>query len=137
MQIAAQADQPREEWCAGVETRMHVSARNGSAQLCMFEQWIAPAISARAHSHPVEEVLTVVAGKAEMWMDDNQIILTGGQSYIVPAHQTHGFRNVGSDTLHIYAVLASPVFEATFDGETQPVRLWDDPPPTNKEYRDD
>ena len=92
---------------------MHVSARNGAAQLCIFEQWVAPAAGAPTHTHPVEEVLTVVSGEAEMWIDEKHIVLTSGQSLIVPAHQKHGFRNVGSETLHIHAVLASPIFEAT------------------------
>jgi quercetin dioxygenase-like cupin family protein len=52
-------DMPSEQWRLGVETRMLVSASNGAAQLCMFEQWIAPGAGAPTHSHPVEEVLTV------------------------------------------------------------------------------
>jgi hypothetical protein len=36
----------------------------------------------------------------------------------------HGFRNSGQGTLHLHAVLASPVFEATPEGETEPVRRW-------------
>jgi mannose-6-phosphate isomerase-like protein (cupin superfamily) len=137
MPISENPVQPREQWCTGVETRMHVSARNGAAQLCMFEQWIAPDISARTHRHPVEEVLTVVAGEADMWIDDSHIVLTGGQSLVVPAHRRHGFRNVGDKSLHIYAVLASSIFEATFDGDAVPMRLWAPPPTTKDEYRDD
>ena len=36
-----------EQWRLGVETRMLVSASNGAAQLCIFEQWIAPAPARR------------------------------------------------------------------------------------------
>jgi quercetin dioxygenase-like cupin family protein len=124
MQIVAHRDQPLEEWRAGVETQMHVSARNGATQLCIFEQWIAPAKVVPTHSHPVEEALTVAAGDAEMWIDETHIVLTGGQSLIVPAGRRHGFRNVGSVMLHMHAVLASSIFEATFDGSAEPVRRW-------------
>jgi len=117
-------DQPREVWREGVETRMHISARNGATQLCIFEQWIAPATGAPTHWHQVEEVLTVLAGEAEMWIDDERIVLTGGQSLIIPACRKHGFRNTGTTTLHIHAVLASSTFEATFDGSAEPVRRW-------------
>ncbi|GLS33849.1 hypothetical protein GCM10007937_55620 [Mesorhizobium albiziae] len=103
---------------------MHVSASNGATQLCIFEQWIAPQAGAPTHSHPVEEVLTVIAGKADMWIGENNAILTAGQSLVVPANREHGFRNIGSDTLHIHAVLASPIFEATFDMAAEPVRRW-------------
>jgi quercetin dioxygenase-like cupin family protein len=118
-------DRPPEQWRPGVQTRMLVSAGNGAAQLCMFEQWIAPGTGAPTHSHPVEEVLTVRKGEAEMWLDDARVIVCAGQSLIVPAGRQHGFRNSGATTLHLHAVLASPIFEATMEGATEPVRRWE------------
>ena len=117
-------EQPSEQWRLGVETRMLVSASNGATQLCIFEQWIAPGTGAPTHSHPVEEVLTVREGEAEMWVDQERIIVSVGQSLIVPAGRMHGFRNSGTATLHLHAVLASPVFEATMEGATEMVRRW-------------
>ncbi|MDQ6437661.1 cupin domain-containing protein [Mesorhizobium sp. LHD-90] len=123
MKTISHAEQSREEWRAGVETQMHISASNGSTQLCMFEQWVDSGMGAPTHSHPVEEVLTVVSGEAEIWIDDEANILFGGQSVVVPPNRRHGFRNTGSKALHIRAVLASAIFEATLDdGNT--VRRW-------------
>ena len=113
-----------EHWRPGVETRMLVSASNGAAQLCVFEQWVQPGTGAATHSHPVEEVLTVREGEAEMWIDEERVIVSAGQSLIVPAGRKHGFRNSGGATLHLHAVLASPVFEATPEGAAEPVRRW-------------
>ena len=124
MKIVAHGDQLREEWRPGVETRMHVSARNGAAQLCIFEQWVVPTAGAPTHSHPVEEVLTVFAGEAEMWIGETRRVVSSGQSLIIPAGQEHGFRNVGSVMLHIHAVLASSIFEMMFDRPAEPVRRW-------------
>jgi mannose-6-phosphate isomerase-like protein (cupin superfamily) len=124
MQVIDPRDTPLEQWRPGVETRMLVSARNGAAQLCIFEQWVAPGAGAPTHAHPVEEVLTVREGEAEMWIDDERVIVSAGQSLIVPAGRQHGFRNSGASTLHIHAVLASRVFEATPEGATGPVRRW-------------
>ncbi|TIU60387.1 MAG: cupin, partial [Mesorhizobium sp.] len=45
----AHGDQQREQWRAGVETRMLVSASNGAAQLCIFEQWVEPTVGAPTH----------------------------------------------------------------------------------------
>jgi len=59
MKIVDIADMPVEQWRPGVETRMVVSAATGAAELCIFEQWVAPGNGAPTHSHPVEEVLTV------------------------------------------------------------------------------
>jgi mannose-6-phosphate isomerase-like protein (cupin superfamily) len=73
-------------------------------------------------------VLTVIAGEAEMWLDDLRAIVSAGQSLIVPAHRSHGFRNSGTVTLHIHAVLAAAAFEATVEGEAEMVRRWTTPP---------
>jgi mannose-6-phosphate isomerase-like protein (cupin superfamily) len=124
MRVIDPRDVPAEQWRAGTETRMRVSALRGAAQLCIFEQWIAPGSGAPTHSHPVEEVLTVLAGEAEMWMDDLRAIVSAGQSLVVPAGRGHGFRNSGSVTLHIHAVLAAAVFEAMPEGASEMVRRW-------------
>jgi quercetin dioxygenase-like cupin family protein len=124
MQIIDPRATAPEQWRPGVETSMRVSAASGATQLCIFEQWIAPGNGAPTHSHPVEEVLTVIAGEAEMWLDDFRAIVSAGQSLIVPAHRRHGFRNSGTTTLHIHAVLASAVFEAMPEGGAEMVRRW-------------
>jgi mannose-6-phosphate isomerase-like protein (cupin superfamily) len=125
MQVIDVRDNAREAWRPDVETRMLVSASIGATQLCMFEQWIAPGTGAPTHMHPVEEVLTVRDGEAEMWLEEQRVIVSAGQSLIVPAGRKHGFRNSGSVTLYIHAVLASPIFEAVMEGTTEPVRRWE------------
>jgi len=124
MNIRDPANCPVEHWRPGVETRMLFSAEIGAAQLCMFEQWVAPGTGAPTHSHPVEEVLTVRDGEAEMWIGADHVTVTAGQSLLIPAGLLHGFRNSGKDTLHLHAVLAAPIFEATPEGEREPVRRW-------------
>jgi mannose-6-phosphate isomerase-like protein (cupin superfamily) len=124
MNIIEPRDRALEQWRAGVETRMVVSAQSGATQLCIFEQWVAPGHGAPTHSHPVEEVLTVRDGEAEMWMDDERVHVTAGQALIVPAGRRHGFRNSGTTTLHIHAVLASPIFEQTPEGASEVIRRW-------------
>jgi len=114
----------RETWRDGVETRMLVAARNGARELCMFEQWVAPGTGAPTHLHPVEEVLTVLSGSAEVWVDDQRFPLAAGQSAIVPARSHHGFTNAGSGTLHVQAVLASGHFEASYQGRSDVVKRW-------------
>jgi mannose-6-phosphate isomerase-like protein (cupin superfamily) len=124
MKIVNIVDMPVEQWRPGVETRMVVSAAIGAAQLCIFEQWVAPGNGAPTHSHPVEEVLTVRDGEADMWIGETHVTLSAGESLLVPAGQQHGFRNSGSGTLHVHAVLASAIFEAMPEGAAEPVRRW-------------
>ena len=118
------ASRALERWREGVATRMLVSAETGAAQLCVFEQWIAPGTGAPAHVHPVEEILTVLAGEAEIWIEDQRMTVKAGQAALVPAGKRHGFRNSGSIELHIHAILAAPVFEAMPDGATEMTRRW-------------
>lgn len=113
-----------EHWREGVTTRMLVSAENGATQLCVFEQLIAPGAGAPTHFHPVEEILTVLAGEAEIWIADQRYSVKTGQSAIVPAGRRHGFRNSGAAELHIHAILAAPIFEAMPDGATEMTRRW-------------
>ena len=124
MKVSDPKSIPPEQWRPGVETRMVVSAKSGAAQLCIFEQWVAPGAGAPTHTHTVEEVLTVREGEAEMWIGEERATVTSGQSLIVPAGRLHGFRNSGTTTLHIHAVLASPVFEATMEGAVEVTRRW-------------
>ncbi len=114
----------RETWRDGVETRMLVAASNGARELCIFEQWVAPGTGAPTHLHPVEEVLTVLSGSAEVWVGDTRFPLTAGQSAIVPARSRHGFTNTGTGPLHVQAVLASASFEASYEGRSEVVRRW-------------
>jgi len=124
MKICDPTAVPAEHWRPGVETRMIVAAENGATALCIFEQWVAPGNGAPTHSHPVEEVLTVREGRAEMWIGTDRVTVTAGQSLRIPPGKLHGFRNSGQDRLHIHAVLASPFFEATPEGAAEPVRRW-------------
>jgi mannose-6-phosphate isomerase-like protein (cupin superfamily) len=116
--------QASEEWRPGVTTRMRISALTGSVQLCIFEQWCEPGRGAPTHLHAVEEVLTVLAGQAEVWLGDEQATLTAGQSLLVPAGRKHGFRNTGNTTLHVQATLAAPIFEASFEDRNELSRRW-------------
>src|ERR671926_351396 len=110
MRVVDHAEQAQEQWRPGVLTRMRISAETGAKGLCIFEQWCDPGCGAPTHLHPVEEVLTVRAGTAEIWVAEERSILAAGRSVIVPAGHRHGFRNAGDTTLHMEAVLDAPMF---------------------------
>ena len=124
MRILDHEQEPAQEWRPGVMTRMRVSAVTGAAQLCVFEQWCDPGCGAPTHLHAVEEVLSVLAGEAEMWVGEERATVTTGQSVMVPAGRPHGFRNTGTGTLHVQAILAAPIFEAAFEDARETSRRW-------------
>jgi len=57
-------DMPPEQWRWA--WKPHAGFGGNGRRNCIFEQWIAPGAGAPTHSHPVEEVLTVRDGEAEM-----------------------------------------------------------------------
>jgi quercetin dioxygenase-like cupin family protein len=122
--IIDHASQPKDEWRPGVLTRMVASAAAGSSQLAVFEQWCDPGLGAPAHLHAVEEILTVLEGEADVWVDDEHRQLTAGQSALIAAGCKHGFTNTGTGTLRVQAILASPVFEAAYDDARETPRRW-------------
>ena len=124
MDIIDHEREPLDQWREGVMTRMLVSALNGAQQLCLFEQFCDPGRGAPTHTHTVEEVLTVLSGQAEVWVDEARRTLVAGQSVIVQPGQKHGFRNIGETTLHVHATLAAPIFEAAFDSQAEIRRRW-------------
>ena len=124
MRIIDHESEAREEWRDGVTTRMLASALTGTTQLCVFEQWCAPGRGAPMHLHAVEEVLSVIDGRAEISLGEEKAVLTSGQSVVVPAGVKHGFRNLGDMTLHVRATLAAPIFEAAFDDKREASWRW-------------
>lgn len=124
MHILDHDTQETTEWRPGVTTRMRVSALTGSVQLTQFEQWCDPGKGAPTHLHAVEEILTVLAGQAEVWVEAERQMFAAGQSVVIPAGRKHGFRNTGATTLHVMATLAAPIFEASFDDSNEVSRRW-------------
>ena len=116
--------QELEKWRDGVMTRMRVSAINGTHQLCIFEQYCEIGLGAPLHVHAVEEILEVMAGTAEISLGEQKLIVTANQSVIVPAGAKHGFKNVGTDVLHVRATIASSIFEGAYDDKTETSRRW-------------
>src|SRR6056297_1996751 len=124
MPLIDSATQQREIWRPGVETVMLVSAETGASQLCIFEQYCEAGLGAPTHLHAVEEVLTVIDGAAEIWLDEKISRLEAGQSLIIPAGIWHGFRNVLDTTLHVLATIAAPVFEASYQDRNEITRRY-------------
>jgi mannose-6-phosphate isomerase-like protein (cupin superfamily) len=119
MAILDHDKQPLDKWRDGVMTRMRVSALVQGRQLCIFEQFCDPGLGAPMHLHAVEEVLEVVAGKAEIYLGKETMTVTPNQSVLIPAGARHGFRNIGTDTLHVRATLAAAIFEASYDDHNE------------------
>jgi mannose-6-phosphate isomerase-like protein (cupin superfamily) len=118
------AEQALETWRPGVTTRMIASLRHGTHQVTVFEQWCDAGLGAPPHVHAVEEVLTVWAGAADVRIGTLVHRVRAGQTVVIPAGVTHAFTNAGTETLHVQAILASPIFEAAYEDGRETSRRW-------------
>ncbi len=128
MEVLIHADLPIEKWRDGVMTQMRISYVFGSRQLCIFDQFCDPGLGAPTHIHAVEEVLEIISGRAEIWVNDEKSPVGANQSVLIPAGARHGFRNTGDETLHVRATLAAPIFEAQYDNSKETSRRWSPTP---------
>jgi quercetin dioxygenase-like cupin family protein len=70
-----------------------------------------PGYVTQVHSHPYLEVLHILEGTAEAWLDgreDEKVILRQGDTIALPPNVPHAFRVVGDEILRTYGVHASP-----------------------------
>jgi mannose-6-phosphate isomerase-like protein (cupin superfamily) len=111
--------QPQEKWRDGVMTQMRVSATVTAHQLCIFDQYCEPGLGAPMHLHAVEEVLEVFSGIAEITLGNETMVVAANQSVLIPAGARHGFKNIGTDILHVRATLAAAIFEASYDDRNE------------------
>lgn len=68
---------------------------------------LLPGEAHRFHHHPhMEEILYVLSGTAEQWVEEQHRIMKPGDSVYLPAGVIHGTYNTGTDTLVFLAILS-------------------------------
>jgi quercetin dioxygenase-like cupin family protein len=64
------------------------------------------------HRHPaMEEIIYVVSGRAEQWVEDEFRLLGPGDTAHIPKDKVHGTYNAGDETLVFLAILSPAIFE--------------------------
>jgi quercetin dioxygenase-like cupin family protein len=68
---------------------------------------LPPGEAHKFHYHPkMEEILYILSGTAEQWIEKEKRIMKAGDAIFLPAGMIHGTYNTGSDTLDFLAVLS-------------------------------
>ena len=67
-----------------------------------------PGFAVKVHSHPYTEILTVLEGRGEAWLDgvDGVVAMEPGCSVMVPPNVKHAFRAVGDRPLVTFGIHA-------------------------------
>jgi len=98
-------------------------ASTGARQLAALDANIAPGKGHDFHKHPdQEEVLYVIDGQIEQWIDREKRILGAGDTIFIAPGTVHATFNVGKEDAHVVVVFSPCVgdgFEAVdMSGDT-------------------
>jgi quercetin dioxygenase-like cupin family protein len=94
------------------------SPADGAERIMTVEATFLPGKSHAFHRHPnQEEVIYVLEGELEQWVEDERRLLRAGDAVIVPAAVVHASYNVGAKPVRIIAVLSPCVGDAGYEVE--------------------
>ena len=78
----------------------------GARDLTVIDVTLLPGKGHNFHRHPdQEEVIVVLAGKVEQWIDRDKRVLTAGDAAFIPADMVHASFNVGDSEAKLLAIL--------------------------------
>ena len=87
-------------------------ASTGAKQLTIIDATIRPGRSHSFHKHPhQEEVVYVIAGKVEQWLEREKRLLGFGDAAFIPAGMVHASFNVGEVDARLIAIFGPCVGE--------------------------
>jgi quercetin dioxygenase-like cupin family protein len=90
----------------GTSSRLSDPPNAGAKQLTVIDVNFDPDKGHNFHKHPdQEEVVVVIAGKVEQWVDREKRILGPGDSAFIPAAVVHASFNAGEQPAKIIAIL--------------------------------
>jgi len=100
-----------EEFGTGRTYQTLVGDDEGSTPVRIGIQTSPPGYSTGTHSHPYMEVITVIEGTGEAWIEGegDGIPIGPGSTIVAPPNKAHGFRNTGQTPMRSYGVHASPI----------------------------
>ncbi|MEK9644526.1 MAG: cupin domain-containing protein [Alphaproteobacteria bacterium] len=108
--IVRHAEVPLEEFPGGATYRTIVGDEEGSTPVRCGIQTSPPGYATPNHAHPYAEVLTVLEGEGEAWIEDRDgtVGLAPGMTVVFPAGLAHGFLATGETPLVTYGIHTSP-----------------------------
>jgi len=112
--IAAELELRKDDF--GTSRWLNTPLNTGARQLTVVEVNFDPGKGHNFHKHPdQEEVILVIAGKVEQWVDREKRILGPGDSAFIPADVVHASFNAGEQPAKIVAILGPCVGPAGYE----------------------
>lgn len=110
MPIVNEADVPAEPFKGGATYKTIVGDAEGSTPLRVGIQVSPPGYRTPLHSHPYMEVITVLEGRGEAWIEGMAapVAIAPGTTLVLQPGERHWFGATGDAALKIVGVHASP-----------------------------
>ncbi|NND90333.1 MAG: cupin domain-containing protein [Granulosicoccus sp.] len=87
-----------------------------SSQLTVIEVVLQPGKGHDFHKHPdQEEVIYVISGQVQQWLEQEQQLLNPGDSLFIPADTVHASFNTGATPATLLAILGPCVGEEGYE----------------------
>ena len=88
----------------------------GASQLTVIDVDIIPGQGHNFHKHPdQEEVIFVVEGEVEQWLEQEKRILKAGDSLFIPKGVVHASFNMTDKNIHLLAILGPCVGDGGYE----------------------
>jgi len=106
---------PREQLDWGVLGWLSRPATTQAKNLTVIEVTLKPGFGHNFHKHPEqEEVIYVIEGQVEQWLDQDKRTLKPGDSVFIGADVVHASFNTGSQPAKLLAILGPCVGEGGY-----------------------
>ena len=111
MPVIYHTDVPKEPFPGGATYQTLVGDSTGTTPVRVGIQTSPPGYATPTHSHPYMEILTILEGTGEAWMEGQEgtLKLEPGMTLVLLPNVRHGFRVTGSETFRTLGVHSSPV----------------------------
>ena len=109
-----EAERERLDW--GVMGWLSRPSSTGAKQLVVIEVDLMPGFGHNFHRHPdQEEVIYVIDGQVEQWLEQDSQVLTNGDSLFIAAGVVHASFNVSDKPAKLLAILSPCVGEGGYE----------------------
>lgn len=111
--VAGEIKQEQQEW--GVYQWLSHPVSTGAKMLTVFQATLLPGKGHSFHKHPdQEELLYVVAGTVEQWLDRDKRTLGPGDGAFIPPGVVHASFNAGDGEARLLVIFGPCVGEVGF-----------------------
>ena len=112
LRFITQKDIQVEDFPWGPHEWMSRPGQTEADELLLVRVRMPPGKAHQFHRHPaMEEIIYVISGRAEQWVEREHRILHPGEMAHIPKDVVHGTYNPFDETLVFLAILAPAVFE--------------------------